>query len=122
MDFKTESKKIVKTSESSQATPNENAKANPQAVEQAKLYIKYTPFSRPGLIKQLMHGAGFTREEANYAVDNCEADWEEQAELSAENYLTFFNIAIDELIDQLEYEGFTREQAVVGAHRAKKES
>ena len=57
---------------------------------------------------------GFTTEQATYGVDNCDADWNEQAAKSAESYLEYSSFSRDELIDQLEFEGFTHEQAVYG--------
>ena len=48
-------------------------------------------------------------------MDNCGADWKEQAAKSAENYLSTMSFSRDGLIQQLEFEGFTNEQAVYGA-------
>ena len=50
-----------------------------------------------------------------YAVDNCGADWNEQAAKKAKDYMDIFSFSKEELIKQLEYEGFTYEQAVYGA-------
>lgn len=43
-----------------------------------------------------------------------EADWKEQAILSAENYLAFSNFSRTGLYEQLVFEGFTSEQAQHG--------
>ena len=65
------------------------------------------------------HKGGVAVREAAYhagtAADHCGADWNEQAAKSAKNYLDFTAFSRDELIAQLEYEGFTHEQAVYGA-------
>ena len=53
--------------------------------------------------------------DAIYAADNCGADWNEQAAKSAESYLSCSSFSRDSLIEQLEFEGFTHEQAVYGA-------
>jgi hypothetical protein len=57
----------------------------------------------------------YSREDAIYAADNCGADWFEQAVKAAESYLSFSSFSRDGLIEQLEYDGFTHEQAVHGA-------
>ena len=71
-------------------------------------------FSREGLIKQLKF-EGYSQSDAEYAADNCGADWNQQAAKAAENYLSFMSFSQDALIKQLEYDGFTHEQAVYGA-------
>jgi len=55
--------------------------------------------------------------EAQYAADNCGADWMEQAAKSAETYLSLMGFSRAGLITQLEYEGFTHEQAVYGVEQ-----
>ncbi|UMZ72540.1 Host cell surface-exposed lipoprotein [Natranaerofaba carboxydovora] len=55
-----------------------------------------------------------SHEEAVYAVDEIEVDWKEQAALKAEDYLDYSSFSREGLIEQLEYEGFTREQAEYG--------
>ena len=72
------------------------------------------PFSYSGLIEQLEY-EGYSTEDATYAADNCGADWNEQAALSAEDYLDIMSFSRDGLIEQLVYEGFTQEQAEYGA-------
>ena len=74
-------------------------------------------FSYSGLIEQLEY-EGYSTEEATYAVDNCGADWKEQAAKKAEEYLKSMSFSKSGLIEQLEYEGFTHEQAVYGADQA----
>jgi len=81
------------------------------ALKSAKSYLKFTAFSYEGLKGQLEY-EGYSENEIEYAVDNCGADWYEQAVKSAKNYLEFSSFSRDGLIDQLEYEGFTNEQAV----------
>lgn len=83
------------------------------ALNKALSYLDYTAFSYSGLIKQLEF-EGFSHEEAVYGVDNCGADWNEQAALKARSYLDYTAFSRDGLIKQLEFEGFTREQAEYG--------
>ncbi len=84
------------------------------ALASAKSYLRVSAFSYNGLIEQLEF-EGYSSEEAKYAVDNCEADWNEQAAKSAKNYLRVSSFSRSGLIEQLEFEGFTHEQAVYGA-------
>ena len=101
-------------------TPNITASADnitlgeKNALKKAKDYLSFTAFSYSGLIDQLKY-EGFSEEEAKYAVDNCGADWNEQAAKKAKAYLDYSSFSRSGLIDQLEYEGFTSEQAQYGA-------
>lgn len=83
------------------------------ALNKALSYLSYSSFSYSGLIDQLEY-EGFSTEEATYAVDNCGADWNEQAAKKAESYMQYSSFSRSSLIDQLEYEGFTNEQAEYG--------
>lgn len=84
------------------------------ALKSAKQYLELMAFSYSGLIKQLEYEK-YSHDDAVYAVDNCGADWNEQAAKSAKAYLELMAFSRDGLIKQLEYEGFTHEQAVYGA-------
>ena len=83
------------------------------ALSTALQYLSVLSFSRSGLIDQLEY-EGFTNEEAVYAVDNCGADWNEQASKCAKHYLELMPFSRQELVDQLLYEGFTQSQAEYG--------
>jgi hypothetical protein len=48
-------------------------------------------------------------------VDSLNVDWNEQAARSAESYLEYTAFSHAGLVDQLEFEGFTPEQAEHGA-------
>ena len=74
------------------------------------------PFSYSGLIKQLEF-EGYSTEDATYAADNCDADWNEQAAKKAKQYLETMAFSRDGLIEQLEFEGYTAEQAAYGAEQ-----
>lgn len=87
------------------------------ALKKAKSYLEYSAFSHAGLIDQLEY-EGYTAADANYAADNCGANWKAQAVKKAKSYLEYDAFSKGELIEQLEYEGFTHEQAVYGANRA----
>ena len=83
------------------------------ALGAAKDYLDSSAFSYEGLRQQLDYEE-FTAEQCQYAIDNCGADWNEQAAKSAEQYLSFSSFSRQGLIDQLMYEGFTQEQAEYG--------
>jgi hypothetical protein len=83
------------------------------ALKKAQSYLDVMAFSYSGLIKQLEY-EGFTHQEAEYGVNNVEADWNEQAALKAQSYLDVMPFSRDGLIKQLEYEGFTKAQAEYG--------
>ena len=83
------------------------------AIRQAESYLRVMAFSRQGLIDQLEFG-GFTPTQAVYGVDNCAANWNEQAAESANSYLKTMAFSRQGLIDQLEFGGFTPTQAVYG--------
>lgn len=100
--------------------PNENISSAPSitlnelnAVKEAVDYLQYSPFSRQGLIEQLMY-SGFSYNDAVYGVDNCEANWKLEAIEAAESYLKFSSFSKEGLIDQLKYDGFTDEESVYG--------
>lgn len=56
----------------------------------------------------------FTHEQAVYGIENCGANWNEQAVGKAKAYLDFTSFSRDGLIEQLEFDRFTHEQAVYG--------
>lgn len=91
-----------------ETTGQRNARA------EAKSYLKYSSFSRQGLIEQLEY-EGYSTDDAIYGVDSSGADWNEQAVGSASSYLKYSSFSRQGLIDQLLYEGFTIEQAEYGA-------
>ncbi len=86
------------------------------ALSSARSYLEFSAFSYDGLIKQLEF-ENYSHEDAVFAVDNCGADWNEQAVKSAKSYLDTSSFSKDSLIEQLEYEGFTHEQAVYGVEQ-----
>ncbi|MCI5450159.1 MAG: Ltp family lipoprotein [Coriobacteriaceae bacterium] len=87
------------------------------ALSTAHDYLDTMAFSRSGLIDQLKY-EGYTSSEAEYAVDNCGADWDYQAVLMAEEYLDALPFSRSGLIEQLEYEGFSYSQASAAATAA----
>lgn len=84
------------------------------ALRQANSYLSFMAFSRDGLIDQLEF-EGYTSDEAVYAVDNCGANWNEQAVKKAKSYLGTMAFSRSGLIEQLEFEGFAEDEATYGA-------
>jgi hypothetical protein len=92
-------------------------KSQANAVKSAQSYIRYSSFSRSGLINQLVFEQ-YSVADAEFAVKFINVDWTEQAYLTAKSYLSYSSFSLPELIGQLEFEGFTTEQATTGATRA----
>ena len=99
---------------------NESTAVSPgmrNALQSAKDYLDAMSFSRKGLIEQLEY-EGYSSSEAEYAVEHCGADWNEQACDMAKDYLKMMAFSSSSLIEQLEFEGFTHSQAVYGVDQA----
>lgn len=84
------------------------------ALKSAESYLSIMAFSGDGLIKQLEF-EGYSKNEAEYAVQHCGADWMEQAVNAAKSYISIMPFSTKGLTEQLEYDGFTPEQAAYGA-------
>lgn len=84
------------------------------ALRSANSYLSFMAFSYEGLVEQIEY-ENYPHETAVFAVDNCGADWNEQAVKSAQSYLDFSAFSYEGLIDQLVYEKFTEEQATYAA-------
>lgn len=100
-------------STSSNASTPSPTTGEKNALRSAREYLSFSAFSYTGLIHQLEY-EGYSTEEATYAADNCNANWNEQAAKSAKEYLDMSSFSRQELINQLIYEGYTQEQAEYG--------
>lgn len=90
------------------------------ALRSAENYLDFTSFSEAGLLEQLTseYADKFTPEQAQYAVDNVDVDYTEEAKQAAASYQELSSMSREELISQLSSEygdGFTYDQAVAGA-------
>ena len=86
------------------------------ALKKAKIYSDTMSMSKAGLYDQLTseYGEKFTAEEAQYAIDNLEANWKENALKKAKTYQDSMAMSPSAIYDQLisDYgEKFTAEEA-----------
>lgn len=103
----------ITTTEAPKTTEEQISLSKQNALRSAVGYLRYTSFSYSNLVEQLEY-EGYPHDDAVYAVDNCGADWNEQAALKAQSYLSYSPFSRQELIDQLIFEGFTTAQAEYG--------
>lgn len=86
------------------------------ALKKAKSYSSTMYMSKKGIYNQLTseYGEGFSKEDAQYAVDNVDADWKANALAKAKTYQETMNMSKNNIYKQLisEYgEQFTEEEA-----------
>lgn len=93
------------------------ASAKEAAVADAKKFLEKANYSYQGLYNDLVY-MGYADEDAKYGADNCGADWSEQAVKRAKTLAANGITNYDNLVEKLESEGFTGEQAAVGAQAA----
>jgi len=92
--------------------------AQQNAVRTAESYLKHTPFSKEGLIRQLTSQfEGYDKHDAVVAVSSLKVDWNEQAARAAKSYVRHSGFSCKGLIKQLtsQFEGYTEKQARYGA-------
>lgn len=83
------------------------------AVSSAASYLKYSSFSRSGLISQLQY-EGFSLSDATYGTDAQNANWNTQAVKTGASYLRSSSFSRSGLISQLQFEGFSGSEATYG--------
>ena len=108
--------------EATTAVDSLNVDWNEQAAKSAESYLDTSSFSRSGLIDQLEY-EGFSKSEAEYGVDAAFGDSgsggsdegdsvsRQNAVESAESYLQYSSFSRSGLIEQLEYEGYSKSDA-----------
>lgn len=111
---KAEADAAAKAQAEAEAAAKRGTVSQQNAKSKAGDYLKFTAFSRPGLIDQLVFEK-FSAEDATWAVDHMTIDWNDQAAKKAKDYLKFTSFSRPGLVDQLLFEGFTPEQAEYGA-------
>lgn len=84
------------------------------ALKKAETYSDSLHMSKQGIYNQLTSSVeGFTKEAAQYAIDNIEADWNKNALEKAKSYQTSMSMSSKAIYNQLtsSVEGFTKSEA-----------
>lgn len=84
------------------------------ALKKAESYSRTMHMSKNGIYRQLTSTVeGFTKEAAQYAIDNIEADWKANALEKAKSYQNNMSMSKNRIYNQLTstVEGFTKEEA-----------
>lgn len=84
------------------------------ALKKAETYSNSLHMSKQGIYNQLTSSVEeFTKEAAQYAIDNIEADWNKNALEKAKTYQTSMNMSSKAIYNQLisSVEGFTKSEA-----------
>ena len=84
------------------------------ALKKAESYSKTMYMSKQGIYKQLTSSVeGFTKEAAQYAIDNIDVDWNANALAKAKSYQQTMSMSKQGIYNQLisSVEEFTKEQA-----------
>jgi uncharacterized repeat protein (TIGR02543 family) len=83
-----------------------------KAIKSARTYLNSYPYSYNGLVEHL-ESVGYSHEDAVYGVDNCGANWKEQALIRAEYYKKNLEFSYYDIAGRLEdNDGFTHEEAI----------
>ena len=97
------------------AVDNCGANWNEQASKRAVELENSTPYSSVKLKYALENYEMFTSEEAQYAIENAEINWNNVVQRFAFNAINTNSYTYDELVEYMMDEGFTYEQAIIGA-------
>lgn len=95
------------------SVPSSETVSQSNARKEGANYLKFSAFSRTGLIKQLEF-EGFENADAVYGTDAQKANWNAQAVLKGASYLKFSAFSRSGLVEQLVFEGFTAAEAEFG--------
>lgn len=83
-------------------------------VKKASWYVENTSSSRMEIIA-ILRKMEYSMEDCLAAIDSLNVNWNNQAKKAADNYLKITKFSKDELISQLQFDGFTLEEAQFGA-------
>ncbi|MDT0169785.1 Ltp family lipoprotein [Pseudarthrobacter sp. BRE9] len=103
----------AKAAADAEAAAKKGTVSQQNALRKAESYLNFSAFSRTELIGQLEYNK-FSTDDATWAVDRVNANWNEQAAKKAASYLKFTSFSRGDLVDQLMFNGFTPEQAEYG--------
>jgi hypothetical protein len=110
---KAEADASAKAKAAADAAAKAGTTSQQNALRKAADYLKYTAFSRTGLIGQLEFEK-YSTEDATWAADRVTVDWNEQSAKKAKDYLKYTAFSRSGLVEQLLFEGYTPEQAEYG--------
>lgn len=117
-----EEKKKAEEAEKARAKEEQEAESisseQSRAQSMAQRYLRTMSFSKSGLKEQLVF-EGFNDNDAQWAVDNIDVDWNDQAVKKAEDYARLMDMSNQGIYDQLIFEGFSPEQAQHGIDNMK---
>ena len=114
VDFSTMSKEEVKTWMDTNKLNGKITEEYSNALKKAETYSNSLHMSKQGIYNQLTSSVeGFTKEAAQYAIDNIEADWNKNALEKAKTYQTSMSMSSKAIYNQLtsSVEGFTKSEA-----------
>lgn len=95
-------------------TPPESITVGMQnALKTANSYMKWAKFSKKRLKDQLEF-EGFSKDEANYAAETIQVDWNEECAKAAKSYMSWTGYSRKRLVEQLQFEGFTDSEVAYG--------
>lgn len=83
-------------------------------VKKASWYVENTSSSRMEIIA-ILRKMEYSMEDCLAAIDSLNVNWNNQAKKAADGYLKIAKFSKDELISQLQFDGFTLEEAQFGA-------
>lgn len=86
------------------------------AVRRAEQYLNIMAFSKSGLIEQLEF-EGFSNQDATYAVNKLNVNWNEQAIKKGKQYLDIMAFSKSGLVEQLEFDGFSYNEATYAVNQ-----
>ena len=87
------------------------------AFRSAETYLQMGVSGRQLVEQMILEGC--TTEEAEYILENCDADWMEQAVIAARGFREYRDMSDEELLDLLIFQGFSKEEAAYGVKNSK---
>ena len=93
--------------------PRAGTVSQQNALRKAADYLKYTAFSRTGLIGQLEYEK-YSTGDATWAVDRVTVDWNAQAAKKAKDYLKYSSFSRSRAVRPTDLRGLHPEQAEYG--------
>lgn len=111
----TKAQQAKKESDKASKPADKTTASQKNALAKAEMYLDTMAFSKKGLSEQLSSEIdGFSKEDADWAAAKVKADWVKQAEKKAQEYQDTMPMSGAELKKQLEFDGFTSDEAAKG--------